>query len=97
METITGWLKFFGVIVGLLLLGFIFKWLGMLDWFDLIGEVILRAIMLGTIALIAGSLVSDDWRNERASAKRFRIIVIFVALFGAAAVMTFWEYLLPEF
>ena len=48
---------------------------------------------LGGIAVVAAGLYLAGGDTD----KGYRFIVLCVALFGAAAVMTFWEQLFPEF
>ena len=101
MRRIVSYLKFLGGILAILLvvLGFVLvlgipefpEWLGQLDWYDTIGEVIMRAIMLFLIVLVAASLMTGD--SPHRSDRSFSFIVLLMALFGAAVLMTLWEQL----
>ena len=106
MDTTGSYLKFLGVIGcvvgGMLLVGFIFKWLGILHILWLICEVVLRALVLGGITFVAALLITVSREGKTYSdtaaidikpiiAGWFENIVFFVALLGAAAAMTFWE------
>lgn len=99
MEDIVNYLKFFGVILGIpLLLGFILKWLGLGHWFDLIGEVFLRAgalFLFFILGVAVYSLFKEDIDMEKDTevwkTRTLHLILQCVLFFGAAAVMTFWE------
>ena len=97
MERIVSYLKFLGVILVILLLGLVLKWLGFSHIFDLLFEVIFRAGALGTIFAIAFILYESAGETKGGSFNPFKSIVSFGALFGAAALMTFWEQLFPGF
>lgn len=104
METITGWLKFFAIIGGILLLGFIFKWLGLLDWFDLLGEVVLRAVALAMFlfgGVVVYFLFKGDMDREKENGvskyRNWHFIFHCALLIGAAVVMTFWGSCAPRF
>lgn len=96
-----GWLVG-GALVGIcLLLGFILKWLGLLDWFYLIAEVALRAVALAMFVL-GGALVycifKKDMDREKdtevwGKSRWWHSIFQCALLLGAAVVMTFWDKL----
>lgn len=101
MDTTGGYLRFLGVIAGLvggvLLVGFIFKWLGILHIYFLIGEVVLRAIVLGVIAFIAWLPIKvSEKDNEQIHILVIRVILP-IAFAAAAIVMAFWEQIFPGF
>lgn len=101
MDTTGGYLKFLGVIAGvvggMLLVGFIFKWLGILHIYFLIGEVVLRAMVLGFIAFIAWLPIKVSEKDDEQTHILVIRIVLPVAFIAAAIAMAFWEQTFPGF
>jgi hypothetical protein len=94
MDTTDNYLKFLGIFVGVIggitLLGFIFKWLGIMPIFYLIAEVVFRAMVLGLIAFVAWLPIKlSEKDNEQTHILIIRIVLP-VAFIAAAIVMTFW-------
>jgi len=101
MDTTGSYLKFLGfiagVVGGVMLLGFIFKWLGILHIYFLIWEVVLRAIILGFIAFFAWLPIKLGEKVDEKSQILLIRIVLPVAFIAAAVAMTFWEQIVPGF
>ena len=101
MDTTGSYLKFLGVIVGvtggILLLGYIFKWLGIMPVYYLVWEVVLRVISLGIIAFIAWLPIKLSEKNDEQTHILLIRIVLPVAFIAAAIIMTFWEKIFPGF
>lgn len=91
MRNLLGYLVFAAVIGGILLVGLIFRSLGLLRWYDLIWEVVLRASSLSLFAFVAYVSTAGSWKSDKPRDRLFRFIVILAALLGAAAVMAFWD------
>lgn len=101
MDTTGSYLKFLGVIAGItggiLLLGYIFKWLGILHIYFLVWEVVLRAITLGCIAFIAWLPIKVSEKDDEQTHILVTCIVLPVAFIAAAITMAFWEQIFPGF
>ncbi len=91
MRELRGYLILAGVLGGLILVGFIFKWLGLLHWWDMTWEVVLRATVLSVFAFVAYALTAGTWGSDNPRDIWLRFIVFILTLLAAAGVMAFWD------